>query len=51
MLFESLDKTRLQRGWGWLTKYVKMEPGFFGFNVRLDKAIEDMLASVKNGGK
>jgi hypothetical protein len=40
---ESLDKTKLQKGWGWLTKYLKMEPGFFGFNIRLDKAIKDLL--------
>jgi hypothetical protein len=43
---DDLDPGRLERGWGWLSKYVKMEPGFFGFNVRLDKALKDILAKA-----
>jgi len=41
---ENLDGTKLQKGWGWLSKYFKMEPGFFGFNVRINDVIKDLLA-------
>lgn len=41
---ETLDRGKLQKGWGWLSKYFKMEPGFFGFSIKLDKAIKDLLA-------
>jgi len=40
---DNLDGNKLQRGWGWLGRYFKMEPGFFGFNVNLNKAIKDIL--------
>lgn len=46
---ESLDRSKLEKGWGWLAKYVKMEPGFFGFNIRLDKAMKDVLARRQTG--
>lgn len=41
---ETLDGTRLQKSWGWLSRYVKMEPGFFGFNVRINDAVRDLLS-------
>lgn len=41
---ETLDGGKLQKGWGWLSKYFKMEPGFFGFNIKIDRAIRDLLA-------
>jgi hypothetical protein len=41
---ETLDGTRLQRSWGWLSRYIKMEPGFFGFNVRINDAVRDLLS-------
>lgn len=44
-----LDPGKLERGWGWLAKYTKMEPGLFGFNVRLEKVIKDILAKLRNG--
>jgi hypothetical protein len=42
---DNLDGNDLQRGWGWLGRYFKMEPGFFGFNVKLNDAIKDILAA------
>jgi hypothetical protein len=41
---ESLNGDELTRGWNWLSKYVKMRPGFFGFNLKLNEAIKDLLA-------
>jgi hypothetical protein len=41
---EALDGTKLRKGWGWLSKYSKMEPGFFGFSFKLNEAIKDFLA-------
>ena len=41
---EGLDGTKLQKGWGWLSKYFKMEPGFFGFSLNLNQAMRDLLA-------
>src|SRR5215813_4759208 len=43
---EDLDRGKLERGWGWLAKYMKMEPGFFGFNIKLDKVMRDILAKL-----
>jgi hypothetical protein len=40
---ETLDGDKLQKGGGGLSKYFKMEPGFFGFSIKLDKAIKDIL--------
>jgi hypothetical protein len=40
---ESLDGTKLQKSWGWLSKYFKMEPGFFGFNLKLNEMIRSLL--------
>lgn len=41
---ETLDKGKLEKGWRWLAKYTTMEPGFFGFNVKLDAVISGLLA-------
>jgi hypothetical protein len=41
---DSVDGSRLEKGWGWLSKYVKMEPGFFGFSLKLNEAMKDVLA-------
>ncbi|WP_425258452.1 hypothetical protein ACPOLB_23415 [Rubrivivax sp. RP6-9] len=43
---EDLDPGKLERGWGWLSKYMKMEPGFFGFNVKLDKVLKDVFSKM-----
>jgi hypothetical protein len=40
---ESVDGASLRKGWGWLNKYFKMEPGFFGFSLKLNDAITDLL--------
>ena len=44
---EDLDDNKLQKGWSWLGKYFKLEPGFFGFNVKLNSAIKDLLAASR----
>jgi hypothetical protein len=41
---ETLDGTRLQKSWGWLSRYIKIEPGFFGFNVKVNDAMRDLLS-------
>jgi hypothetical protein len=40
---EQLDGTKLQKAWGWLSKYVKMEPGFWGFKLKLNDVMRDAL--------
>jgi hypothetical protein len=42
---DTLDGTKLQKGWGWLSKYLKAEPGFFGFNLKLNEALKDLLSA------
>jgi hypothetical protein len=37
---DSLDGSKLQKGWGWLIEYFKMEPGFWGFNLKLNEAVK-----------
>jgi len=44
---DNLDTSKLQKGWGWLGRYFKMEPGFFGFNLKLNSAIKDLLAKAR----
>src|SRR5262249_39672585 len=45
---ETVDGSKLEKGWGWLSRYLKMEPGFFGFHVKLDKAMKDVIAKHSN---
>jgi hypothetical protein len=40
---QNLQPTKLETAWGWLRKYSKMEPGFFGFHLKADKAVADLL--------
>ena len=42
---KNIDKPKLKTYWGWLSKYVKMEPGFFGFGVRLNEIMKDLIGS------
>jgi hypothetical protein len=37
---ENIDGAKLAKSWGWLSKYLKMEPGFFRFNVKLNDALK-----------
>jgi len=41
---ETLDGDKLQKVWGWLSKYLTMEPSFYGFSINLDKVLKDLLA-------
>jgi hypothetical protein len=40
---QNLQPTKLETAWGWLRKYSKMEPGIFGFHLKADEAIADLL--------
>ena|SRR2546423_325516 len=40
---ETVNKPSLKEKWGWLTKYFSMSPGFFGFGVKLDRVLDDLL--------
>lgn len=44
---ENLDETLLEKNWGWLTKYFSMNPGFFGFGVKLDRVIDKIIFKRK----
>ncbi|MDQ3861900.1 MAG: hypothetical protein M3317_00035, partial [Actinomycetota bacterium] len=33
-----------KRYWGWLNRYVKLEPGIYGFGVNLNKVLSDIAA-------
>jgi hypothetical protein len=45
---DNLDGSTLEKGWGWLSRYFKMDPGFFGFNLKLDSAMRDLLARSRS---
>lgn len=45
---DSLDGSKLLKGWGWLSKYFKTEPGFYGFHLKLNDAVKDMLRQLKS---
>ena len=34
---DNLDRSNLQKGWAWLRRYFKMEPGFFGFQCESER--------------
>ncbi|PYS38956.1 MAG: hypothetical protein DMF71_15980 [Acidobacteria bacterium] len=40
---ETVNKPSLKEKWGWLTKYFSMSPGFFGFGVKLDRVLDDLI--------
>jgi hypothetical protein len=40
---EDMEKVQSRkRYWGWLNRYVKMEPGIYGFGVNLNKVLTDI---------
>jgi hypothetical protein len=42
---EDMEKVQSRkRYWGWLNRYVKMEPGIYGFGVNLNKVLSDIAA-------
>jgi hypothetical protein len=45
LLLENLQPAKLEAAWGWPRKYRKIEPGFFGFYVKVDEAISAFLRS------
>lgn len=42
-----LDTSGIEKHWSWMTEYVEMKPGFFGFKLDLGKLITDMLAKAR----
>jgi len=44
---EKLDKAKIEKYWSWITDYVELKPGFFGFKADLGKIIGDMLAKAR----
>jgi hypothetical protein len=40
---DSLEKTELDRCWGWMTRYFELKPQFLGFTIQLDNMIEDLF--------
>ncbi len=44
---EKLDSTDIEKYWGWLTQYIEMKPGFFGFKADLKKIISVLLQKAR----
>jgi hypothetical protein len=44
---EKLDRSKIEKCWGWITDYAEMKPGFFGFNADLGKMIGDLLRNAR----
>lgn len=44
---EDAKQSSLEKCWGWLSRYVKMKPGFFGFSADLNTVIGDIIAKTK----
>lgn len=42
-----LDRTRIERKWGWLSRYLILKPNFYGFGVDLNQIIEDIFLQRK----
>lgn len=40
---ETMEKKALTKWWRWLNKYSKMEPGFFGFSIKLNEILKDVM--------
>jgi hypothetical protein len=44
---EKLDKAKIEKYWSWITDYVELKPGFFGFKADLGKIITELLAKTR----
>ena len=42
-LLESLDPSKIEHHWGWITRYFDLKPNFFGFGVDLDQVINELF--------
>jgi Xaa-Pro aminopeptidase len=42
---ESLEPKKLEKQWGWLSKYVEIKPRFLGFKFNADSAITDLVSN------
>lgn len=45
---QALDSSQIERRWGWITRYFKIKPIFFGFEIDLNRVIEDMFRKKKS---
>jgi hypothetical protein len=44
---EKLDAVKIERYWSWITEYVEMKPGFFGFKADVGKLIGDLFKKAR----
>jgi hypothetical protein len=44
---DRLEKAEIEKYRSWITKYVEMKPGFFGFKFDLGKIVADMNAEFR----
>jgi len=44
---EKLDKAKIEKYWSWISDYVELKPGFFGFNADLGKMISALLEKAR----
>ena len=42
-VLERLDKSGIQKQWGWINKYFELKPNFFGFGINVNGILEDAL--------
>jgi hypothetical protein len=45
---KKLDKSKIEKYWGWITDYTEMKPGFFGFKADVGKIIADLLRKARS---
>jgi len=44
---QSLDKSRIEKRWGWITRYFNFKPSFLGFEVDVDQILNDLFLNRK----
>jgi hypothetical protein len=45
---EKLDTNKVREKWNWLDHYVEFKPNFFGFEIQVNKMIEDLFFSKRS---
>ncbi len=46
---ESLDRSKIQKHWGWITRYFDLKPNFLGFAIDLDEIINGLFIRAQKG--
>ena len=44
---EKLDKAKIEKYWSWISDYVELKPGFFGFKADVGKMISALLEKAR----